>query len=127
METQQQAASKPGNKKTAMSPKSIKTKDHDGQSGSNSNGSAGKATSSSRCSIDDDTECYGMDGDAVQDEIEVGTGQPPIDLVSYLQQTGSIIALAKLLDSLYENEEEDDEVANEQPDVALKHRALATQ
>lgn len=127
LETQQQAASKPGNKKTAMSPKSIKTKDHDGQSGSNSNGSAGKATSSSRCSIDDDTECYGMDGDAVQDEIEVGTGQPPIDLVSYLQQTGSIIALAKLLDSLYENEEEDDEVANEQPDVALKHRALATQ
>jgi len=36
--------------------------------------------------------------------------QPPIDLVQYLQQTGSIIALAKLLDSLYDEEYEDDDV-----------------
>jgi hypothetical protein len=65
-------------------------------------------------------------GDAVQDEVEVSSGQPPIDLVSYLQQTGSIIALAKLMDSLYENEDID-EVANEQPNVDVKQRALATQ
>ena len=119
LETQQQAA--------PMPPTKAKTKDDDGKSGSNSNESSGKAMSSSRGSIDDDTECYGMDGgDAVQDEIEVSSGQPPIDLVSYLQQTGSIIALAKLMDSLYESDD-DDEVANEQPNVDVKQRALATQ
>mmetsp|Transcript_4007 Transcript_4007/g.6856 ORF Transcript_4007/g.6856 Transcript_4007/m.6856 type:complete len:916 (-) Transcript_4007:1084-3831(-) len=125
LETQQQAAAKPSNPRSAPSSKSAKTKDEDGKSGSNSNES-GKAMSSSRGSIDDDTD-YGMDGgDAVQDEVEVSSGQPPIDLVSYLQQTGSIIALAKLMDSLYENEDID-EVANEQPNVDVKQRALATQ
>lgn len=38
---------------------------------------------------------------------DINYGQPPIDLVLYLQETGSIIALAKLLDSLYNNEYED--------------------
>ncbi len=127
LETQQQAAAKPGKPKNAPSSKNAKTKDDDGKSGSNSNESAGKAMSSSRGSIDDDTD-YGMDGgDAVQDEVEISSGQPPIDLVSYLQQTGSIIALAKLMDSLYENEEDIDEVANDQSNVDLKQRALATQ
>lgn len=123
LETQQQATAKSTG--SARHPKSGKANE-DGPSGSNSNESAGKATSSSKGSIDDDTECYGVDGDAVQDEIEISSGQPPIDLVSYLQQTGSIIALAKLMDSLYENED-DDEVANEQPSLDLKHLALATQ
>ncbi len=126
LETQQQVAVKPSNPNAAQ-PKSAKTKDEDVKSGSNSNESSGKAMSSRGDSIDDDTECYGMGGgDAVQDEIEISSGQPPIDLVSYLQQTGSIIALAKLMDSLYENEDVD-EVANEQPNVDVKQRALATQ
>ena len=125
LETQQQAAVKPTNQSNTVPAKNAKTaKDEDGKSGSNE--SSGKAMSSSRGSIDDDIE-YGMEsGVAVQDEVEVGSGQPPIDLVSYLQQTGSIIALAKLMDSLYENEDIDD-VANEQPNVDMKQRALATQ
>ena len=123
LETQQQAAAKPSNPRNAASSKT-KTKDEDGKSGSNE--SSGKNMSSSRGSIDDDID-YGMDGsDAVRDETEVSSGQPPIDLVSYLQQTGSIIALAKLMDSLYENEDIDD-AANEQPNVDVKQRALATQ
>lgn len=42
-------------------------------------------------------------------------GGRDVDLVLYLQQTGSIIALAKLMDSLYDNEymESDDDVGDE--------------
>jgi len=74
-------------------------------------------------------------------------GQPPIDLVLYLQQTGSIIALAKLMDSLYDEEYEDEDGGGEdgEKDVSggggrrqqqrrqapggrdLKHRAMTTQ
>lgn len=55
----------------------------------------------------DSGDCLGM----LQESSNANNGQPPIDLVLYLQQTGSIIALAKLMDSLYDNEykDEDDE------------------
>ena len=59
--------------------------------------------------------------------------QPPIDLVLYLQQTGSIIALAKLLDSLYDNEYEDEVIGGDadregqQKTIDLNIRVQTTQ
>jgi len=54
------------------------------------------------------------------------SGESQIDLVSYLQQTGSIIALAKLLDSLYENEKLEDDVEGEKP-IDMSLPAMTTQ
>ena len=53
----------------------------------------------------------GGDADGGKDELD--ESENAVDLVSYLQQTGSIIALAKLLDSLYEHERLDDEEAGQ--------------
>ena len=56
------------------------------------------------------------------------SAKPQIDLVSYLQQTGSIIALAKLLDSLYENEQfDDDDVTREERNDQAGQPTLTTQ
>ncbi|KAL7554941.1 hypothetical protein ACHAWF_018504 [Thalassiosira exigua] len=114
------------------------------------------SSSPSRGTIESDTVSLGGggtegnangDGDvSPRDEEEEGSeanssggGQPPIDLVLYLQQTGSIIALAKLMDSLYDNDEYEDEDDAEgggerrrrqQPTPQgddLNHRALTTQ
>lgn len=92
----------------------------------------GKTTSStpSRGTIESDTASLGAtdfngggDNTALDETSETNCGQPPIDLVSYLQQTGSIIALAKLMDSLYDNEYEDEEVDR----VENMDRVLTTQ
>jgi hypothetical protein len=52
-------------------------------------------------------------------------------LVLYLQQTGSIIALAKLLDSLYDNEYEDEVIGGDadgqQKTIDLNVRVQTTQ
>ena len=62
---------------------------------------------------------------------DINYGQPPIDLVLYLQQTGSIIALAKLLDSLYDNEYEDEVIGGDadgqQKTIDLNVRVQTTQ
>jgi hypothetical protein len=62
---------------------------------------------------------------------DINYGQPPIDLVLYLQQTGSIIALAKLLDSLYDNEYEDEVIGGnadgQQKTIDLNVRVQTTQ
>lgn len=64
---------------------------------------------------------------------DIDYGQPPIDLVLYLQQTGSIIALAKLLDSLYDNEYEDEVIGGDadregqQKTIDLNIRVQTTQ
>ena len=67
--------------------------------------------SSSRGTIDDDSTSLGADNNALGalDEPPENNHEESIDLVSYLQQTGSIIALAKLMDSLYADEELDEE------------------
>jgi hypothetical protein len=66
--------------------------------------------SSSRGTIDDDSTSLGADNAlGALDEPPEHNNEESIDLVSYLQQTGSIIALAKLMDSLYADEELDEE------------------
>ncbi|KAL7468313.1 hypothetical protein ACHAXS_008531 [Conticribra weissflogii] len=88
-----------------------------------------KTTSSSpsRGTFDDDTASLGMDGDPVIDESDQNQGQPPIDLVLYLQQTGSIIALAKLMDSLYDDDYDDEDVDRDPTRINSKNPAMATQ
>ena len=44
------------------------------------------------------------------DSSEEQNQQPPVDFVLYLQQTGSIIALAKLMDALEYGENFDEEL-----------------
>mmetsp|Transcript_6754 Transcript_6754/g.14143 ORF Transcript_6754/g.14143 Transcript_6754/m.14143 type:complete len:1094 (+) Transcript_6754:76-3357(+) len=83
--------------------------------------------SPSRGTFDDDTASLGMDGDPMIDESDHNQGQPPIDLVLYLQQTGSIIALAKLMDSLYDDDYDDEDVNRDQPRINTKNPAFATQ
>ena len=78
--------------------------------------------------VDSGGECPGP----LHESIEANNGQPPIDLVLYLQQTGSIIALAKLMDSLYDNEfEGEDDVdggrERQQKTIDLNLRAQTTQ
>lgn len=73
---------------------------------------ARKASSSSpsRGTVDDDSASAGADNsDRAAKEPPENNHDEPIDLVLYLQQTGSIIALAKLMDSLYADEKFDDE------------------
>ena len=48
------------------------------------------------------------ESDGAGDEIEGQNEQPSIDFVLYLQQTGSIIALAKLMDALEYGDEFDE-------------------
>ncbi|KAL3774740.1 hypothetical protein ACHAWO_012065 [Cyclotella atomus] len=68
--------------------------------------------SSSRGTIDDDSTSLDAENLGALDEPPENNNEESIDLVSYLQQTGSIIALAKLMDSLYADEELDDEEEN---------------
>lgn len=99
--------------------------------------------SPSRGTIESDSASLGAADDSAGD-IAAGGGivvngdtnnrQPPIDLVLYLQQTGSIIALAKLMDSLYDTEFEDEEIDDnddgrqlQQKTIDLNHRVLTTQ
>jgi hypothetical protein len=82
---------------------------------------------------DDNTGDNAAGGIAVNDSCDTNNRQPPIDLVLYLQETGSIIALAKLMDSLYDHEfdDEDDERDGRQQQkkktMDLNHRVLTTQ
>ena len=88
-------------------------------------GPAETKSSPSRGTIESDTTSLGaaeMDsGDCTPTGVllqenerdDINYGQPPIDLVLYLQQTGSIIALAKLLDSLYDSEYEDEVIGGD--------------
>jgi hypothetical protein len=95
-------------------------------------------SSPSRGTIESDTASLGAadsGGDCpgpVQESSDANNGHPPIDLVLYLQQTGSIIALAKLMDSLYDNEFDDgDDVdggkERQQKTVDINLRAQTTQ
>ncbi|KAL3795165.1 hypothetical protein ACHAW5_009179 [Stephanodiscus triporus] len=99
-----------------------------------------KTTSSSpsRGTIESDTASLGAadsGGDCpgpLHESSDANNGQPPIDLVLYLQQTGSIIALAKLLDSLYDNEFEDEDDVDvgrerQQKTIDLNLRVQTTQ
>ncbi|KAL3804824.1 hypothetical protein HJC23_006596 [Cyclotella cryptica] len=95
-----------------------------------------KASSSSpsRGTIDDDSASVGADNSgSVMNELPDSNHDEPIDLVLYLQQTGSIIALAKLMDSLYADEKFDDEeemVGEEGPQMSVKQditRAMSRQ
>jgi len=96
------------------------------------------SSSPSRGTIESDTASLGgadSGGDCpgpLHESIEANNGQPPIDLVLYLQQTGSIIALAKLMDSLYDNEFEDEDDVDggrerQQKTIDLNLRAQTTQ
>ncbi len=85
--------------------------------------------------VDDNTGDNAAGGIAVNDSCDTNNRQPPIDLVLYLQETGSIIALAKLMDSLYDHEfedvdDEDDERNGRQHQkktMDLNHPVLSTQ
>lgn len=100
--------------------------------------------SPSRGTIESDSASLGAADDNAGDNVgggivlndsgDTNNRQPPIDLVLYLQQTGSIIALAKLMDSLYDHEfeeEEDEDVdgdgRHQQKTIDLNHRVLTTQ
>ena len=90
------------------------------------------ADSLSGADADNNANNNDSDGNDEGSETNSNSGQPPIDLVSYLQQTGSIIALAKLLDSLYDDDYEDEDDANrgehqQQKNADLNHRVLTTQ
>lgn len=89
--------------------------------------------SSSRGTIDDDSTSLGADNalGALDEPLPENNTEESIDLVSYLQQTGSIIALAKLMDSLYADEELDEEeehVVSEkgQRNINMKQEAAGT-
>lgn len=76
----------------------------------------------------------GADGSPLNNGVtETNSSGEAIDLVLYLQQTGSIIALAKLLDSLYGDEDEEDADKGggggeqQQQQKQRQHRALSTQ
>lgn len=65
---------------------------------------------SSGGTIDDESASGGgVDNIVEEAELPENNNEESIDLVLYLQQTGSIIALAKLMDSLYADEDLDDE------------------
>jgi hypothetical protein len=67
--------------------------------------SKGKDTDASK---DDGAESKNTED--APDPSEERNQQPPVDFVSYLQQTGSIIALAKLMDALEYGDDFDDEL-----------------
>jgi hypothetical protein len=85
--------------------------------------------SSSRGTIDDDSASVGADNnEETMDEPPENKNEESIDLVLYLQQTGSIIALAKLMDSLYadevlDDEDEEDAVMEKGPPIPVKQEA----
>lgn len=63
-------------------------------------GSRKKTSSPSPPGTDDEDEGDDCRAATPTGEDDIGGDQPPIDFVLYLQQTGSIIALAKLMDAL---------------------------
>jgi hypothetical protein len=129
-----ESAASASEKKKPVNTKEVKNESGSSKASEKSHvkGATGKTTSStpSRGTIESDTASLGAtdfngggDNAALDETSETNSGQPPIDLVSYLQQTGSIIALAKLMDSLYDNEYEDEEVDR----VENMDRVLTTQ
>ncbi|KAL7527782.1 hypothetical protein ACHAXR_002124, partial [Thalassiosira sp. AJA248-18] len=105
----------------------IKSKDDASSDKAESVENVKKAKSATRKSTSSSPSRGSIESDAVDSQLGAGAdnngdannnggsetnssnGQPPIDLVLYLQQTGSIIALAKLMDSLYDSEYEDED------------------
>lgn len=78
---------------------------------------------SSGGTIDDESASgEGADNTVEEAEPPENNNEESIDLVLYLQQTGSIIALAKLMDSLYADEDLGDEEEEDlKSDKALQH------
>ena len=83
-----------------------KTKVQEGKPSSDSEKTKGKKDQASDDDVDDDNRMHtGIDaGDNTmnQNSVDADKSQPPIDFSLYLQQTGSIIALARLMDDFYE-------------------------
>lgn len=66
------------------------------------------------------------EGDPIEDQAAEEQQQPPIDFVLYLQQTGSIIALAKLMDAIeYGEGLEGDEFDDTELKMLRQHRILS--
>lgn len=94
-----------------------------------------ESDSASLGAADDNTGDNTTGGATVNDSCDTNYRQPPIDLVLYLQETGSIIALAKLMDSLYDHEFEEEDGDGDERDgrhqqqktVDLNHRVMTTQ
>lgn len=67
------------------------------------------------------------EGDDNDDEEDKLNQQPSVDFVLYLQQTGSIIALAKLMDALEYGEDFDEELDDSELKLIREQQTLSSQ
>jgi hypothetical protein len=75
---------------------------------SESSGKESKSTDANRRANEESTNISSIEVNNDESQDEKQNQQPPIDFVLYLQQTGSIIALAKLMDALEYGEDLDE-------------------